>query len=111
LRNRSALLNSQNRARIIASAATAGRWNGQSGRGWWRHRHGGFGWVGPLFWPFAYYDFYDYVWWDDYYTFWDYGYDDIYVGLFSPYDYDDYAGYLPYRTARSARVVTQGSTK
>jgi len=104
LRNRSALLNSQNRARIVASAATAGRWSGSRG-GWWRHRHGGFGWVGPLFWPFAYYDFYDYGWWGDNYAFWDYGYDDIYAGMFSPYGYDDYAGYMPSRP----RAVTQGS--
>lgn len=103
MRNRSALLNSQNRARLTANAATAGRWHG--GHGWWRHRHGGFGWVGPLFWPFAYYDFYDYGWWDDDYAFWDYGYDDIYAGMFSPYGYDDYAGYMPSRP----RAVTQGS--
>jgi hypothetical protein len=102
LRNRSGLLNSQNRARITASAAMAGRWNGR--QGWWRHRHGGFGWVGPLFWPFAYYDFYDYGWWGDDYAFWDYGYDDIYAGMFSPYGYDDYAGYMPSRS----RAVTQG---
>ena len=31
--------------------------------GWWRHRDGGYGWVGPVFWPFAYYDFYDYAFW------------------------------------------------
>ena len=29
--------------------------------------------------------------------FWFYGYDDIYAGLFAPYDYDDLAGYLPPR--------------
>ena len=65
--------------------------------GWWRHRHGGYGWVGPVFWPFAYYDFYDYAMWgygyDD--PFWDYGYGDIYAGIFSPYGYDDLAGYWP----------------
>jgi hypothetical protein len=114
LRNRTALHDPQNRARIAASAATAGRWQGGSGRGWWRHRHGGFGWVGPLFWPFAYYDFYDYAWWGDPYdyAFWDYGYDDIYAGIFSPYGYNDYEGYaayLPPRGGGGPRVATQGS--
>jgi len=73
---------------------------------WRRHRGLFFGWVGPLFWPYAYDDlFYDAFWGyglygpDDYYEdpFWAYGYDDIYGGLFSPYSYDDLASYsLPY---------------
>ena len=121
LRNRSALRDPQARARIVASAATAGRagrWDGRDGRGgWWRHRHGGFGWVGPLFWPFAFFDFYDYAWWGDPYydyAFWDYGYDDIYTGIFSPYgyaDYEGYASYLPSRRGRGTSVATatQGS--
>jgi len=110
LRNKNALRNPQNRAAIVASAATAGRHHGRGGRGWWRHRHGGFGWVGPLFWPFAYYDFYDYaLWGDDYYSFWGYGYNDIYVGMFSPYDYDDLVGYLPPRRWSGRRAVAQGA--
>jgi hypothetical protein len=97
LHNRSALQDPRTRTRIAAIAATAGWHNGRGGRGWWRHGHGGYGWVGPLFWPFAYYDVYDYAMWGygyDY-PFWDYGYDDIYAGVFSPYGYDDLAGYLP----------------
>ena len=87
LRNRNALRNPSNRARIAASAATAGWHNGRDGgNGWWRHGHGGYGWVGPLYWPFAYYDMYDYSMWgygyDD--SFWDYGYGDIYAALFAP---------------------------
>ena len=84
---------------IAASAATAGWHNGRGGdgrNGWWRHGNGGYGWVGPLFWPFAYYDMYDYAMWgygDA--AFWDYGYNDIYAGVFAPYGYDDLAGYLP----------------
>jgi hypothetical protein len=67
---------------------------------WWRHAHGGFGWVGPVFWPYAYFDFYDYAWWGWGYDpfFWDYGYPDLYAGLFGVYDYGaliSYAGYLP----------------
>ena len=98
LRNKSALRNLNTRARITASAATAGWHKGRYGRnGWWRHGNGGYGWVGPLFWPFAYYDVYDYAMWgygyDD--SFWGYGYGDIYAGLFAPYGYDDLAGYYP----------------
>lgn len=76
----------------------AGWHDGHGGRnGWWRHGHGGYGWVGPLFWPFAYDDVYDYAMWGygDDAAFWDYGYNDIYTGLFSPYGYDDLAGYVP----------------
>jgi hypothetical protein len=96
LHNRSALRNPGTRARIAAAAATAG-WHDGHGRGWWRHGHGGYGWVGPLFWPFAYYDIYDYAMWGygDDPSFWDYGYDDIYAGMFAPYGYDDLTGYLP----------------
>ena len=89
------------RALIAASAATAGWQHGRDGRGggngWWRHRNGGYGWVGPLFWPFAYYDMYDYAMWGygDDASFWDYGYNDIYAGVFAPYGYDDLTGYLP----------------
>lgn len=97
LSNRNAIQNPNSRARIAASAALAG-WAGGRGYGWWRHHHGGYGWVGPLFWPFAYYDVYDYALWGYGYdpSFWDYGYNDIYAGLFSPYGYDDLIGYLPY---------------
>ncbi len=66
------------------------------GRAWHRGL-GGYGWAGPLFWPYAYDDIYsDALWgygYDD--PFWDYGYGDIYGGLFSPYGYDDLAGFLP----------------
>jgi hypothetical protein len=84
------LSNSAARAQMTAAAAVAG-WRG--GRdGWWRHRHGGYGWVGPLFWPFAYDDLYDFTIWGDN-GFWDYGYGDIYTGIFSPYGHDDLSGY------------------
>lgn len=97
LHNRTALRNPNTRARIAASAATAGWQHGRGRNGWWRHRNGGYGWVGPLFWPFAYDDWYDYTMWGygDDASFWDYGYNDIYAGIFAPYGYDDLAGYLP----------------
>jgi len=98
LHNRGALRNPNARAQIVASAATAGWLGGRGERnGWWRHGNGGYGWVGPLFWPFAYYDIYDYTMWGYGYDplFWGYGYNDIYAGLFAPYGYDDLVGYLP----------------
>jgi len=61
-------------------------------RGWHWHHH--LGWIGPLFWPYAYGDFFFYSLWPDYYydvdPVWVYGYGDIYEGIFSPYDYSDY---------------------
>ena len=91
------------RARISAGAALAGWHNGRTG--WWRHGNGGYGWVGPLFWPFAFYDIYDYAFWGygAWAPFWGYGYDDIYAGMFAPYGYDALAGYLPPRGSPGAR--------
>jgi hypothetical protein len=98
LRDRSEMRHASSRARITARAATAGWHGGRDARnGWWRHRNGGYGWVGPLYWPFVYDDIYDYAMWgfdgDD--SFWGYGYSDIFAGIFSPYVYDDLTGYLP----------------
>jgi hypothetical protein len=97
LRHAGALRDPAMRARITAGAAMAG-WHGpRGGAGWWRHGNGGYGWVGPLFWPFAYYDINDYAIWGSGYggSFWNYGYDDIYAGIFAPYGYNDLVGYLP----------------
>jgi LTXXQ motif family protein len=93
-----ALHDPKTRALAAAGIATAA-WH-QGRNGWWQHRNGGYGWVGPVFWPFAFYDMYDYALWGDGYddSFWGYGYTDLYAGLFGPYPYDDltgYAGYLP----------------
>jgi hypothetical protein len=101
-RNREALRNPATRALVTSRLATAG-WRNHNG--WWRHRHGGYGWVGPVFWPFAFYDIYGYsLWGYDYDTaFWDYGYPDIYAGLFAPYGYDDLAGYGSYLPGSAGR--------
>jgi hypothetical protein len=41
-----------------------------------------------VFWPYAYYDFFDYVFWPYAYDdFWPYAYDDIYYGMWGPYAY------------------------
>ena len=66
-------------------------------RGWhdW-HGHNHLGWVGPLFWPYAYGDFFYYALWPDEYQsydpVWAYGYGDVYQALFPPYTYDQYVG-------------------
>ena len=58
------------------------------------HHHHHLGWVGPLFWPFAYGSVFFFALWPDDYgfydPFWAYGYNDIYEGIFSPYVYDHY---------------------
>jgi hypothetical protein len=103
LRNGRLLSNPAARGQIAAAAALAGWHGGHGANGWWQHSGGGYGWVGPMFWPFAYYDIYDYtIWGDD--GFWDYGYPDIYAGIFAPYGYDDLAGYMAQRGRRHDRV-------
>src|SRR5713226_8685342 len=94
LRNTAALRNPNIRARVAAGAAMAGWYYGRTGSGWWQHGDGGYGWVGPLFWPFAYYDVYDYALWGDGMGFWGYGYRDIYAAIFTPYGDDELARYV-----------------
>jgi hypothetical protein len=70
----------------FASARFHGRFFG-SRWPWWR---GGLvvGWIGPVFWPYAYYDFFDYVYWPYAYDdFWPYAYDDVYYGIYGGYAY------------------------
>ena len=89
----SGLGNPAARRQIVAAAALAGWHGGHTANGWWRHGDGGYGWVGPLFWPFAIYDIYDYAIWGDGIGFWDYGYPDIHAAIFAPYGHDDLAAY------------------
>ena len=93
------------RVQVVAGAALAG-WHAQRGsRGWWQHGDGGYGWAGPVFWPFAYYDIYDYTLWGDGMGFWGYGYRDVYAAIFTPYDDDELASYTaPSRRHRLGRV-------
>ena len=81
------------RREIVAAAALAGWHGGRTANGWWRHGDGGYGWVGPLFWPFAIYDIHDYAIWGDGIGFWNYGYPDIHAAIFAPYGPDDLAAY------------------
>jgi hypothetical protein len=93
--------------RLSSSFSQRGFDRGGLGDGF--HRFGVFGWVGPLFWPYAYNDIYCSVFWgywghgcaDPHWSvaygdsFWSYGYGDIYGGLFPPFTFDDLAPYLP----------------
>jgi hypothetical protein len=81
------------RRQIVAATALAGWQGGHTAKGWWRHGDGGYGWVGPLFWPFAIYDIHDYIIRGDGIGFWDYGYPDIYAAIFAPYGHNDLAAY------------------
>ena len=87
--------NAANRA--LAATTFHGRFAGQN-----RHHPGGWywhnrfpnviviGWWGPLFWPWAWWDFLDYTFWPYAYdSFWPYAYDDLYWGLYGPYAYAD----------------------
>ena len=80
-------------ARALAQATFGGRYANRfrdGDRRDWRHRHHRhihvIGWLGPVFWPYAYDDFVDYTYWPYAYdAFWPYAYDDVYDGFFGPY--------------------------
>jgi hypothetical protein len=94
------------RRQITASAALVGWHGGRTASGWWRHADGGYGWVGPLYWPFAVYDIQDYVIWGDGIGFWNYGYPDVYAAIFAPYGAEELAAYAgPGPHGRSSRRV------
>ena len=70
----------------IAPTLFRGRFRGS----YWPWWYGGIaiGWVGPVFWPYAYYDCFDYIFWPYVYDdFWPYAYDDVYFGIYGPYAY------------------------
>lgn len=52
----------------------------------WRHGHRAtfVGWYGPVFWPYAYSDIFDYTFWPSGYDdgYWAYAYDDLFDGVF-----------------------------
>jgi hypothetical protein len=90
---------------LVTSALATVAWH-RGGHGWWRHNTGGYGWVGPVFWPFAFYDISNAALWGDANdpTFWSYGTSDLHAGLFGPYAYDDLTGYATH--LRAARHVS-----
>jgi hypothetical protein len=80
-------------ARSLSSSTFRGRFAQSSfaragDRDWHHHHHFGFvlGFVGPVFWPYAYDDFVDYTFWPSAYdTFWPYAYDDVFEGIYGGY--------------------------
>src|SRR5258706_3223723 len=72
-------------ARTLANSTFQGRFFNPQ---WRRHfaRPIVIGFIGPLFWPYAYDDFVDYTFYPYAYdTFWPYAYDDFYDGMFGGY--------------------------
>jgi hypothetical protein len=95
-----------------------GRFFGSPWPWWW----GGLaiGWIGPVFWPYVYYDFFDYVFWPYAYDdFWPYAYDDIYYGIYGPYAYGGPVvqmaaapgASIPARNASTAGVARAGGSE
>jgi hypothetical protein len=98
-----------------------GAWHRGFGPGF--YRAGVFGWVGPLFWPYAFSDLYCGLFWgywgwgcaDPYWAvaygdpFWGYGYGDIYGGLFSPFAPADLAQYMPDAPASARNERPKGA--
>jgi hypothetical protein len=76
-------------ARTLARSTFQGRFFDPQ----WRRRFAHprvIGWVGPVFWPYAYDDFVDYTFYPYAYdTFWPYAYDDFYEGMFGAYALGD----------------------
>lgn len=77
----------------------------------WRrgHRATFVAWVGPIYWPYAYSDLFDYTFFpyayeDDY---WAYAYDDLFDGVF----WADGGPYTAYAAAPSGRSATGSSTQ
>jgi hypothetical protein len=74
-------------------AALVARQSGWAPRQAWRHRHPAVfvAWLGPVFWPYAYSDIFDYTFWSYAYEpgYWAYAYDDfvdtVFWGDDSPY--------------------------
>lgn len=97
------------RARISARLATAILPRKMAGR--WRHRDGGYGWVGPVFWPFAADDIIGYALSGaaDQAVVWNYGLPDIDAGLFPPSSADDLTGYLRLLTRDDGGGVKAGA--
>jgi len=76
------------RSAFVRGSLFRGRFHGGHGP-WWR---GGIviGWIGPVFWPYAYDDFFDYVFWPYAYDdFWPFAYEDVYYGIYGGYGYVD----------------------
>jgi hypothetical protein len=121
LRNRAFVGASKGSKRDLARANFRGQFAGKHvGDPRWtyfdrRRHHRHFfviGWLGPVFWPYFYDDYIDYIYWPyEYDTFWPYAYDDVYVSVYGPYAYDGgsaYASAPAYREGRRVQRVPAG---
>jgi len=99
------------RRNFAANAAFHPFWHPGWHPGWHPYNH--VGWLGPLFWPYAYGNLFYYALWPydyGYYDpFWVYGYGDIYQGIFSPYVYDEYV--QGPRASQRMAALTQNMTQ
>ncbi|UPJ69305.1 Spy/CpxP family protein refolding chaperone [Bradyrhizobium sp. 191] len=90
------------RAPALAQAALTTRQSGWAPRQAWRHRHPAafVAWLGPVFWPYAYSDIFNYTFWSYAYEpgYWAYAYDDFVDTVFWGGDgpYAAYASTDPY---------------
>ena len=94
------------RAAMTAQAALAGWHGGRRPQGWWRHPDGSYGWVGPVFWPFAHDDLTTAIILGDTTSLSLYGYGDIYAAIFAPYAATELAAYTAPHGRRGRRVPT-----
>jgi len=92
------------RAALTAQAALAGWHGGRRSQGWWRHPDGSYGWVGPVFWPFAHDDLTSAVVFGDATSLSLYGYGDIYAAIFAPYAATELAAYAAPPGRRARRI-------
>ncbi|MBR0837832.1 Spy/CpxP family protein refolding chaperone [Bradyrhizobium manausense] len=92
------------RAALTAQAALSGWHGGRRPQGWWRHPDGSYGWIGPVFWPFAHDDLTTAVIFGDTTSLSLYGYGDIYAAIFAPYAAPELAAYTAPQGRRARRV-------
>ncbi|WFU38670.1 Spy/CpxP family protein refolding chaperone [Bradyrhizobium sp. CB82] len=105
-----------------SQAALVTRQSGWAPRQAWQHRHPAvfLAWLGPVFWPYAYSDIFDYTFWSYAYEpgYWAYAYDDFVDTVFwggdgaysayastNPYDYPQTGG--GYRARRGSSASPQ----
>lgn len=96
------------RAALTAQAALSGWHGGRRPQGWWRHPDGSYGWVGPVFWPFAHDDLTNAIIFGDATSLSLYGYGDIYAAIFAPYAGAELAAYTT--QGRRGRRVPSAET-
>lgn len=94
------------RAALTAQAALSGWHGGRRPQGWWRHPDGSYGWVGPVFWPYAHDDLTTAVILGDTTGLSLYGYGDIYAAIFAPYAAAELAAYASPQVRRGRKVPT-----